>query len=152
MTSHQARLNPTLFRHAPVTVLCHMAGAGDDGAWRELSTVTYEHFIAVARPLVHRYERLGLLTGDVLHEIWLRGLRTKQGVTLAECIKTGMDNKGHPMIKTVGMTAGDEECYELFKDLFDPVIDIRHGGYPGCGLSESSYLIFLFVNVKLVKL
>ena len=41
-----------------------------------------------------------------------------------------MDNKGHPMIKTVGMTAGDEESYEVFKDLFDPVIDIRHGGYP----------------------
>jgi len=40
-----------------------------------------------------------------------------------------MDNKGHPMIKIVGMTAGDEDSYEVFKDLFDPVIDIRHGGY-----------------------
>jgi hypothetical protein len=40
-----------------------------------------------------------------------------------------MDNKGHPMIKTVGMTAGDEESYSVFADLFDPVIDIRHGGY-----------------------
>merc|ERR1719456_1996564 len=55
---------------------------------------------------------------------------TSSGVTLAHCIKTGMDNKGHPMIKTVGMTAGDEDSYEVFKDLFDPVIDIRHGGYP----------------------
>merc|ERR1719272_454214 len=27
------------------------------------------------------------------------------------------------------MTAGDEECYTVFKELFDPVIDIRHGGY-----------------------
>merc|ERR1719183_3514455 len=27
------------------------------------------------------------------------------------------------------MTAGDEESYEVFKDLFDPVIDARHGGY-----------------------
>merc|ERR1719409_1545161 len=60
----------------------------------------------------------------------LKNKKTKKGVTLAACIKTGMDNKGHPMIKTVGMTAGDEECYEVFKDLFDPVIDIRHGGYP----------------------
>merc|ERR1719326_1154557 len=59
----------------------------------------------------------------------LKGKTTSSGVTLAACIKTGMDNKGHPMIKTVGMTAGDEECYEVFKDLFDPVIDIRHGGY-----------------------
>jgi creatine kinase len=59
----------------------------------------------------------------------LKNKQTKKGVTLASCIKTGMDNKGHPMIKTVGMTAGDEECYETFKELFDPVIDIRHGGY-----------------------
>lgn len=41
-----------------------------------------------------------------------------------------MDNKDHPMIKTVGMVAGDEESYETFKLLFDPVIDARHGGYP----------------------
>merc|ERR1719460_2295189 len=33
------------------------------------------------------------------------------------------------MIKTVGMTAGDEESYEVFKELFDPVIAIRHNGY-----------------------
>merc|ERR1719420_1478214 len=59
----------------------------------------------------------------------LKTKETSSGVTLAQCIKTGMDNKGHPMIKTVGMTAGDEECYDIFKELFDPVIDIRHGGY-----------------------
>ena len=35
----------------------------------------------------------------------LAPLTTKQGVTLGQCIKTGMDNKGHPKIKTVGMTA-----------------------------------------------
>jgi len=40
-----------------------------------------------------------------------------------------MDNKGHPMIKTVGMVAGDEESFTTFKALFDPVIDQRHGGY-----------------------
>merc|ERR1719321_2503462 len=59
----------------------------------------------------------------------LKTKETSSGVTLAQCIKTGMDNKGHPMIKIVGMTAGDEDSYEVFKDLFDPVIDIRHGGY-----------------------
>merc|ERR1719375_2114893 len=59
----------------------------------------------------------------------LKTKATSAGVTLAQCIKTGMDNKGHPMIKIVGMTAGDEDSYEVFKDLFDPVIDIRHGGY-----------------------
>lgn len=59
----------------------------------------------------------------------LKNKTTSLGVTLAKCIKTGMDNKGHPMIKTVGMVAGDEESYSVFKELFDPVISARHGGY-----------------------
>jgi len=41
----------------------------------------------------------------------------------------GVDNPGHPMIKTVGLVAGDEESYQVFKELFDPVIDLRHNGY-----------------------
>merc|ERR1719316_1438034 len=45
-------------------------------------------------------------------------------------MKTGVDNPGHPMIKTVGLTAGDEESYEVFKDLFDPVIQNRNGYAP----------------------
>jgi creatine kinase len=47
------------------------------------------------------------------------------GVNIGHCIKTGIDNPGHPMIKTVGMVAGDEESYTVFKDLFDPVISGR---------------------------
>lgn len=30
---------------------------------------------------------------------------------------------------TVGCVAGDEESYEVFKELFDPIISDRHGGY-----------------------
>lgn len=30
---------------------------------------------------------------------------------------------------TVGCVAGDEESYEVFKELFDPIIEDRHGGY-----------------------
>ena len=30
---------------------------------------------------------------------------------------------------TVGCVAGDEETYEVFQDLMDPVIEDRHGGY-----------------------
>ena len=41
------------------------------------------------------------------------------------CIQTGVDNPGHPFIMTVGLTAGDEECYDTFKELFDPVIDSK---------------------------
>merc|ERR1712224_502306 len=59
----------------------------------------------------------------------LKDKKTKLGCTLGHCIKTGIDNPGHPMIKTVGMVAGDDECYELFKELFDPVISARHNGY-----------------------
>lgn len=36
---------------------------------------------------------------------------------------------GHPFIMTVGCVAGDEETYEVFKELLDPVIKDRHGGY-----------------------
>merc|ERR1719263_183457 len=59
----------------------------------------------------------------------LKRRSTAGGVTLAQIIKTGVDNPGHPHIKTVGMTAGDEDSYETFKELFDPVISARHGGY-----------------------
>merc|ERR1711881_170088 len=59
----------------------------------------------------------------------LKGLKTSGGITLAQCMKTGVDNPGHPHIKTVGLVAGDEDSYTTFKELFDPVIDARHGGY-----------------------
>lgn len=54
---------------------------------------------------------------------------TPTGWTLDQCIQTGVDNPGHPFIKTVGMVAGDEETYEIFAELFDPVIQERHNGY-----------------------
>jgi len=59
----------------------------------------------------------------------LKDKKTSLGVTLAKCIKTGVDNPGHPHIKTVGLVAGDEESFTTFKELFDPVISRRHGGY-----------------------
>jgi len=64
-------------------------------------------------------------------DLWdkMKGLTTSTGVNFAQCIKTGMDNPGHPMIKTVGATAGDEESYEVFKEFFEPIIADRHPGY-----------------------
>merc|ERR1712159_733543 len=59
----------------------------------------------------------------------LKGKKTAGGCTLAQCMKTGVDNPGHPHIKTVGLVACDEECYTTFKELFDPVISARHNGY-----------------------
>uniref|UniRef100_A0A8I6AQI5 Creatine kinase S-type, mitochondrial n=1 Tax=Rattus norvegicus TaxID=10116 RepID=A0A8I6AQI5_RAT len=43
----------------------------------------------------------------------LRNKMTPSGYTLDQCIQTGVDNPGHPFIKTVGMVAGDEESYEV---------------------------------------
>jgi creatine kinase len=58
-----------------------------------------------------------------------RDVKTPSGFTFDNAIQTGVDNPGHPFIMTVGCVAGDEECYDYFKDFFDPVIDQRHGGY-----------------------
>merc|ERR1719440_1567076 len=68
-----------------------------------------------------------LLTKDIYDA--LKDKKTSGGCTLAQCLKTGVDNPGHPHIKTVGLVACDEESYEVFKELFDPVISARHGGY-----------------------
>ncbi|KAH0620338.1 hypothetical protein JD844_020639 [Phrynosoma platyrhinos] len=59
----------------------------------------------------------------------LRDRVTPSGFALDDIIQTGVDNPGHPYIMTVGCVAGDEECYDVFKELFDPVIEDRHGGY-----------------------
>lgn len=43
----------------------------------------------------------------------LRDEVTPNNWTLDQCIQTGVDNPGHPFIKTVGCVAGDEESYEV---------------------------------------
>ena len=50
-------------------------------------------------------------------------------IHLLQLFHLGVDNPGHPFIMTVGCVAGDEESYDVFGDLLDPVIDKRHGGY-----------------------
>jgi len=55
--------------------------------------------------------------------------KTSLGIGLAKCIKTGIDNPGHPHIKTCGLVGGDEESFTKFKDVFDAVIAARHNGY-----------------------
>ncbi|XP_078516367.1 creatine kinase B-type [Lissotriton helveticus] len=59
----------------------------------------------------------------------LRDKETPSGFTIDDVIQTGVDNPGHPFIMTVGCVLGDEESCEVFKDLLDPVIRDRHGGY-----------------------
>merc|ERR1719322_1996911 len=68
-----------------------------------------------------------VLTLDLYNS--LRGKMTPSGFTVDNAIQTGVDNPGHPYIMTVGAVAGDEESYEVFKELFDVIIDDRHNGY-----------------------
>ncbi|KAK2172210.1 hypothetical protein NP493_982g00002 [Ridgeia piscesae] len=50
---------------------------------------------------------------------------TPNGVTLDKCIQPSIDFTG----KILGLVAGDEQSYEYFKSLFDPVIDEKHLGF-----------------------
>ena len=59
----------------------------------------------------------------------LQDRQTKNGVTLDHCIQVGVDQPGHPRIKTVGIFAGDQESYQVFADIFDLLITERHSGY-----------------------
>jgi len=51
--------------------------------------------------------------------------RTPNGVTLDKCIQPSVDNAG----RIIGLVAGDPESYEVFKELFDAVINEKHGGF-----------------------
>ena len=75
----------------------------------------------------HNNHMAKVLTKEIYGK--LRSKSTPSGFTLDDVIQTGVDNPGHPFIMTVGCVAGDEESYEVFKDLLDPVISDRHGGY-----------------------
>ncbi|KTF91439.1 hypothetical protein cypCar_00041529 [Cyprinus carpio] len=59
----------------------------------------------------------------------LRQRCTPNGFTIDNVIQTGVDNPGHPFIKTVGCVAGDEETYEVFKELLDPGGDDLDANY-----------------------
>ena len=52
---------------------------------------------------------------------------SSSGVPFARCIKTGMDHKGRKEMTQVGVVAGDADCYTAFTELFDAVIEARHG-------------------------
>jgi len=58
-------------------------------------------------------------------EVWdkLKDVKSSKGYTLSNAIQTGclLPHLG------VGCTAGDEECFDLFKDLYYPVINAWHG-------------------------
>uniref|UniRef100_A0A8C7WGS2 creatine kinase n=1 Tax=Oncorhynchus mykiss TaxID=8022 RepID=A0A8C7WGS2_ONCMY len=67
---------------------------------------------------------------------------------LTKDMYTGVDNPGHRFIMTVGCVAGDEESYEIFKDLLDPIISDRHSGYKPTDKHKTD---LNFENLKVVR-
>ncbi|XP_065148038.1 creatine kinase U-type, mitochondrial-like [Paramisgurnus dabryanus] len=65
---------------------------------------------------------------------------TLKGYTLDQAIQTGVDNPGHPFEISVGMVAGDEESYEVFADIYNPVIKERHNGYDPSTMKQQTDL------------
>jgi creatine kinase len=55
----------------------------------------------------------------------LKDVQTASGYTFSNAIQTGTET---PHLG-VGLTAGDEECYEAFAEIINPIIAGWHGGY-----------------------
>jgi creatine kinase len=51
---------------------------------------------------------------------------TPNGVTLDKCIQCSVDSADR---RIIGLLAGDEESYDVFKELFDAVINEKHLGF-----------------------
>ncbi len=88
-----------------------------------------------------------VLTPDLFRQ--LQNIKSSKGYTLSNAILTGVVT---PHLG-VGATAGDEECWELFKDLYYPIIREWHGYDPTSQLQpidlEPSKLRFTDENRKL---
>jgi len=84
-----------------------------------------EEYVIDTPPPLPKHESVMAQTLKQNPEIWteLKDRKTANGVTLIKCIKPGVDI---PSSK-VGLVAGDEESYEEFKEIFDPVIAKCHG-------------------------
>jgi len=65
-----------------------------------------------------------LVTSELFEK--MKGLKTAKGYTLSNCIQTGVKT---PHLG-VGITAGDEESWVLFKDVMYPIIKGWHGYDP----------------------
>jgi len=69
----------------------------------------------------HRSAMAKYLTPELFEK--LKNVKSSKGYTLSNVIQTGVVT---PHLG-VGATAGDEECFELFKDLYYPIIKEWHG-------------------------
>merc|ERR1712126_363585 len=114
---NKVRLSDSYFNSLRVTITRKMAGV-------QQSYDPAEDYPDFSK---HNNHMAKVLTKEMYAK--LRDVKTPAGYTLDMAIQTGVDNLGHPFIMTVGCVAGDEESYEVWSDLFDPVISDRHNGY-----------------------
>jgi creatine kinase len=99
----------------------------DDGMPMNKNQAKYPHAEDMPDLSKHNNHMSHCLTPEIYGA--LRDKCTPSGYTLDMAIQTGVDNPGHPFIMTVGAVAGDEETYETFKELLDPIIAARHNKY-----------------------
>lgn len=79
-------------------------------------TQQYPESLANSNSLLAKY-----LTKDVFEA--LKDKKTKNGFTFAQVINSGVENPD----SGIGAYVGDEESYEVFAPLFDPIIEEYHG-------------------------
>ncbi len=80
------------------------------------STLPFPLFPDDAKSLAKKY-----LTKEIYQK--LIPLKTNSGFTLHDAVKSGIENPD----SSIGIYAGDAESYELFFDLFKPIIEHYHG-------------------------
>ena len=81
-----------------------------------MSSSKYPESLKKSKSLVAKY-----LTAEVFNE--LKDKKTVNGFTLAQAINSGVQNPD----SGIGAYVGDEESYEVFALLFDPIIEEYHG-------------------------
>jgi creatine kinase/arginine kinase len=77
--------------------------------------IQFPHFKSTCNSLLKKY-----LTEDVFNALIHK--KTKLGYSLPKAIKSGLVNTD----SSIGVYAGDKESYEVFKELFNPIIKDYH--------------------------
>ncbi|XP_055333748.1 creatine kinase B-type-like [Paramacrobiotus metropolitanus] len=129
-----------LFRYGPhvgaalgaasvVTIVSKSLHKQADCSYNPTHPSSKRYSASEAYPDLSKHENIMAKTLTPRLYAMLRDRQTEIGITLDQCIQVGVDNPGHPLIRTVGIFAGDEESYSVFAELFDPIIQERHSGY-----------------------
>lgn len=63
------------------------------------------------------------MTREIFNSI--KELKTPLGTTLLDCIQSGLENRD----SSIGIYSADPEAYNVFSDLFDPIIEEYHMGF-----------------------